>query len=153
MYGSPPSYPFATSLTRPRSRIDYTGFSDTSRAEISMVHDVGGLTVSLDVRPPLSPSSRRLTRSKSQEAHRLETATTKRLLSSQKLSLIVDLDQTIVHATVDPTVGEWLEDPLNPNFGVLEGVQRFKLGNSADERSEDGCWYYVKMRCVFAVRA
>lgn len=108
-----------------------------------MVHDVGGLTVSLDVRPPSLPA-RPLT--PAQEAHRLETATTQRLLSTQKLSLIVDLDQTIVHATVDPTVGEWLVDPKNPNFGVLQGVQRFKLGDSADERSEEGCWYYVKMR-------
>ncbi|GAA6009999.1 hypothetical protein JCM11491_005822 [Sporobolomyces phaffii] len=91
--------------------VDYTGFSDTARATISMVHDVGGLTVSLS------------------EAHRLESATTQRLLKDRKLSLIVDLDQTIVHATVDPTVGEWLKDPTNPNYGALAGVGRFKLGD------------------------
>ncbi|GAA5896864.1 hypothetical protein JCM6882_005053 [Rhodosporidiobolus microsporus] len=128
--------------------VDYTGFSDTSRATISMVHDVGGLTVSLD------------------EAHRLESATTTRLLSARKLSLIVDLDQTIVHATVDPTVGEWLQDPKNPNYKALEGVGKFKLvdevpakkkrkttrppeGAEKEEESEDeenGCWYYIKMR-------
>ncbi|GAA5892694.1 protein serine/threonine phosphatase [Sporobolomyces salmoneus] len=150
--------------------VDYTGFSDTARATISMVHDVGGLTVSLS------------------EAHRLESATTQRLLSQKKLSLIVDLDQTIVHATVDPTVGEWLKDPTNPNFGALNGVGKFKLGDEvgvkrpakkkkgkvevkvdengkgkeretesngeeavvADEEEEeeedDGCWYYIKMR-------
>ncbi|ORY66918.1 hypothetical protein BCR35DRAFT_322307 [Leucosporidium creatinivorum] len=107
---------------------DYTGFSDTTRAAISMVHDVGGLTVSLE------------------EAHRLETLTTNRLLSEKKLSLIVDLDQTIVHATVDPTVGEWLQDPSNPNYGALEGVKRFKLGADTEESEDDGCWYYVKMR-------
>ncbi|GAA5836291.1 hypothetical protein JCM3766R1_003481 [Sporobolomyces carnicolor] len=146
--------------------VDYTGFSDTARATISMVHDVGGLTVSLS------------------EAHRLESATTQRLLSNKKLSLIVDLDQTIVHATVDPTVGEWLKDPSNPNFGALKGVGKFKLGDEVpvkrpkekkkkivpkpdengeetqagaaaeetldeegeDEEDEDGCWYYIKMR-------
>ncbi|GAA5985321.1 hypothetical protein JCM11641_005393 [Rhodosporidiobolus odoratus] len=128
---------------------DYTGFSDTSRATISMVHDVGGLTVSLD------------------EAHRLESATTRRLLSAKKLSLIVDLDQTIVHATVDPTVGEWLQDPKNPNYKALEGVGKFKLVDEApakskkrkrpprtepveeeeeDDEEGDGCWYYIKMR-------
>ncbi|EGU12936.1 putative RNA polymerase II CTD phosphatase Fcp1 [Rhodotorula toruloides ATCC 204091] len=143
--------------------IDYTGFSDTSRATISMAHDIGGLTVSLE------------------EAHRLEKATTARLLDAKKLSLIVDLDQTIVHATVDPTVGEWLQDPKNPNYKALEGVKRFKLQDESpatrnkpkkyrkirikqvdpskgeeadDESSEDeeededdgGCWYYIKMR-------
>jgi len=41
----------------------------------------------------------------------------------------VDLDQTIVHATVDPTVGEWLKDEKNPNFGALKGVGKFKLGD------------------------
>ncbi|GAA6039105.1 hypothetical protein JCM8097_005327 [Rhodosporidiobolus ruineniae] len=128
---------------------DYTGFSDTSRATISMVHDVGGLTVSMD------------------EAHRLESATTSRLLNAKKLSLIVDLDQTIVHATVDPTVGEWLQDPTNPNYGALEGVGKFRLVDEApagkrkrprrekaeeedeegeEEEEEEGCWYYIKMR-------
>ncbi|GAA6022101.1 hypothetical protein JCM10207_000762 [Rhodosporidiobolus poonsookiae] len=138
---------------------DYTGFSDTSRATISMTHDVGGLTVSME------------------EAHRLESATTSRLLGVKKLSLIVDLDQTIVHATVDPTVGEWLQDPKNPNFKALNGVGRFKLVDELparkrtksakaapppaalgadeidlapetedDDDGDEGCWYYVKMR-------
>ena len=104
-----------------------------------MVHDVGGLTVSLSVRH-ISFLSRicfiplTLARSFSQEAHRLESATTRRLLSSKKLSLIVDLDQTIVHATVDPTVGEWLKDEKNPNFGALKGVGKFKLGDEVGVR-------------------
>lgn len=116
-----------------------------------MVHDVGGLTVSLGVRPSSCTGLCTLTEdllSLSQEAHRLETATTNRLLGAKKLSLIVDLDQTIVHATVDPTVGDWKGDKKNPNYKVLEDVQRFKLGNNPDESSDDGCWYYVKMRCV-----
>ncbi|SCV70695.1 BQ2448_3457 [Microbotryum intermedium] len=108
---------------------DYTGFSETSRAKIAMVHDVGGLTVSLE------------------EASRLEAATTSRLLSAKKLSLIVDLDQTIVHATVDPTVGEWLADPDNPNHEALDGVKSFRLGmTSGDQSVDDGCIYYVKKR-------
>jgi hypothetical protein len=69
-------------------------------------------------------------------------------------------------------VGEWLQDPTNPNYGALDGVKRFKLvdedparrkkpsaggkgkGREEDENEsehdedEDGCWYYIKMRCV-----
>ncbi|KAI8456812.1 hypothetical protein BY996DRAFT_4579133 [Phakopsora pachyrhizi] len=73
---------------------DYTGISETSRASISMSHGPSTLKVSIS------------------EAHRLESETRRRLLDDQKLSLIVDLDQTIVHATVDPTVG----DPGLPDF-------------------------------------
>jgi len=29
---------------------------------------------------------------------------------ARKLSLIVDLDQTIIHTTVEPTIGEWLDE-------------------------------------------
>jgi RNA polymerase II subunit A C-terminal domain phosphatase len=43
-----------------------------------------------------------------EEAQRIERETAEHLLKTRKLSLIVDLDQTIVHATVDPTVGEWI---------------------------------------------
>ena len=31
-------------------------------------------------------------------------------MTNRKLSLIVDLDQTIIHTTVDPTVGEWMAE-------------------------------------------
>lgn len=69
---------------------DYIGTSDENRAQIQMNYDAAGPTVSLD------------------EARRIEEESAKRLLASRKLILIVDLDQTIVHATVDPTVGEWM---------------------------------------------
>lgn len=81
-----------------------------------------------------------------QEANKLETLTTSRLKQSGKLSLIVDLDQTIIHATVDPTVGEWLADPTNPNFGALDGTSKFRLGGEG-AAGDEGCWYFVKMRC------
>lgn len=71
---------------------DYTGFSDTSRASIQMTHLANGPLVSLE------------------EAQRIEKESAQHLLKSRKLSLIVDLDQTIVHATVDPTVGEWIAE-------------------------------------------
>ena len=72
--------------------MDYIGFSDASRASIQMTHSAFGPTVSLE------------------EAQRIERETAEHLLKSRKLSLIVDLDQTIVHATVDPTVGEWIAE-------------------------------------------
>lgn len=112
-----------------------------------MVHDVGGLTVSLDVRLllPRSLSPRLASPAEPappcrapQEAARLESATTTRLLNAKKLSLIVDLDQTIVHATVEPTVHEWMHDPTNPNFAALEGVKRFKLLDEAPARGGGG---------------
>ncbi|TCD66479.1 Carboxy-terminal domain (CTD) phosphatase [Steccherinum ochraceum] len=119
---------------------DYTGFSDASRASIQMTHSASGPTVSFE------------------EAQRIERETAEHLLKSRKLSLIVDLDQTIVHATVDPTVGEWIaegeawearhanqngstsngtttppdgSDEVNPNWDALKDVKKFKLGPEA----------------------
>nr|XP_018260686.1 uncharacterized protein I303_06401 [Kwoniella dejecticola CBS 10117]OBR82844.1 hypothetical protein I303_06401 [Kwoniella dejecticola CBS 10117] len=57
-----------------------------------VTHDAMGVTVSKN------------------EAHRLDNLTRDNLLSSRKLSLIVDLDQTIIHTTVDPTVAEWMDE-------------------------------------------
>jgi RNA polymerase II subunit A-like phosphatase len=102
-----------------------------------MTHDANGPTVSL------------------REAQRLEKKTAQNLLKSKKLSLIVDLDQTIVHATVDPTVGEWIAEgekweaaqvsmaaeqddttldraqsvdvEVSPNWEALKDVKKFRL--------------------------
>lgn len=79
-----------------------------------------------------------------QEAFRVEEDAKRRLLSSRKLSLVVDLDQTIIHATVDPTVGEWKEDKDNPNHQALSNVRSFQLVD--DGPGMRGCWYYVKLR-------
>ncbi|CAG8581461.1 14244_t:CDS:2, partial [Ambispora leptoticha] len=70
---------------------------ETQRATINMAHDAARLFVSQS------------------EAERLEQETAERLKKSKKLSLIVDLDQTIIHATVDPTIAEWMKDENNPN--------------------------------------
>ncbi|TBU49309.1 hypothetical protein BD309DRAFT_947794 [Dichomitus squalens] len=75
------------------TRSDYLGSQiDQGGATIPMTHDRDGPTVSLE------------------EAQRIERDTAQHLYRSRKLSLIVDLDQTIVHATVDPTVGEWIAE-------------------------------------------
>ncbi|SOV01502.1 related to FCP1 - TFIIF interacting component of CTD phosphatase [Ustilago sp. UG-2017a] len=98
-----------------------------------------------------------------EEAQRLDSETTSHLLSQRKLALIVDLDQTVIHATVDPTVGEWMKDESNPNYEALKSVGKFRLGIDGEEIKDDddssapkdsaaalkasrACWYYVKPR-------
>lgn len=104
---------------------DFTGFSDSTRATIQMSHDATKLTVSKE------------------EAARLERETAERLLKETKLSLIVDLDQTILHATVDPIVGEWLSDPSSEYYPAVKDVKTFCL---KEENTNVGNWYYIKMR-------
>ncbi|KAH8426959.1 protein-serine/threonine phosphatase [Aspergillus melleus] len=103
-----------------------TEVTDSMRAPIQMAHDNTALTVS------------------EREATRVEEDAKRRLLSNRKLSLVVDLDQTIIHATVDPTVGEWMEDKDNPNHQALSDVRAFQLVD--DGPGMRGCWYYVKLR-------
>ncbi|KAF7596442.1 Carboxy-terminal domain (CTD) phosphatase [Aspergillus hancockii] len=103
-----------------------TEITDSMRAPIQMVHDNTSLTVS------------------EKEATRVEEDAKRRLLANRRLSLVVDLDQTIIHATVDPTVGEWMEDKDNPNHQALSDVRAFQLVD--DGPGMRGCWYYVKLR-------
>ncbi|GAB7350968.1 hypothetical protein MBLNU459_g1467t2 [Dothideomycetes sp. NU459] len=99
---------------------------DTARATVNAVHGHTALLVS------------RAEASKSDEEAK------RRLLSSRKLSLVVDLDQTIIHATVDPTVAEWQKDTSNPNHGAVKDVRAFQLID--DGPGARGCWYYIKLR-------
>jgi len=166
---------FLKTHTQSWPSIDYTGYSDASRAHIQMTHSAFGPTVSLE------------------EAQRIEFETAQHLLKSRKLSLIVDLDQTIVHATVDPTVGEWIaegeawearqekkssttprdsevsedsdvdsDSECNPNWEALKDVKKFRLGPESfvtphmrgPQRPKgkhklvenEGCMYYIKPR-------
>lgn len=100
---------------------------DTDRATIAMVHDQTELTVSAD------------------HAHRTEQALQQRLLENRKLSLVVDLDQTIIQACIDPTVGEWQKDPTNPNHESVKEVQVFQLDDGPYALARR-CSYYIKMR-------
>lgn len=103
-----------------------TDVMDSMRAPIQMTHDNTALTVS------------------EREATRVEEDAKRRLLSCRRLSLVVDLDQTIIHATVDPTVGEWKEDQENPNHDAVKDVRAFQLTD--DGPGMRGCWYYIKLR-------
>ncbi|KAK4124072.1 hypothetical protein N657DRAFT_375950 [Parathielavia appendiculata] len=100
---------------------------DTARAPISMVHDQTNLTVS------------------AVQAQRTEQELQRRLLQSRKLSLVVDLDQTIIQACIDPTVGEWQRDPTNPNYESVKEVKSFQLDDGPTELARR-CSYYIKMR-------
>jgi RNA polymerase II subunit A C-terminal domain phosphatase len=78
------------------------------------------------------------------EASRREEEAKRRLLASRKLSLVVDLDQTIIHAAVDPTIAEWQRDHDNPNHEAVKDVHSFQLID--DGPGMRGCWYYIKLR-------
>lgn len=101
---------------------------DTDRAMINMTHDQTGLMVSESV------------------AMKAEHDAQKRLLRQRKLSLVVDLDQTIIHACIDPTVGEWQADPENPNHGAVKDVKSFQLSDDGPRHVTTGCTYYIKLR-------
>ncbi|KAL4768154.1 hypothetical protein BDW60DRAFT_133874 [Aspergillus nidulans var. acristatus] len=103
-----------------------TEVTDSMRAPIQMTHDNTALTVS------------------EREAIRVEEDAKRRLLANRKLSLVVDLDQTIIHAAVDPTIGEWMADKDNPNHAAVSDVRAFQLVD--DGPGMRGCWYYVKLR-------
>jgi len=79
------------------------------------------------------------------EALRAEEDAKKRLLAAKKLSLIVDLDQTVIHTTCEKTIGEWQADKDNPNYEALKDVKSFQL---ADDKASNvvGSWYYIKLR-------
>jgi RNA polymerase II subunit A-like phosphatase len=106
--------------------VSYNTESNADRAPITMIHDQVDLKVSTD------------------EAARVEEEAKRRLLQSRKLSLVVDLDQTIIHATVDPTVMEWQRDKNSPNYPAVKDVRAFQLVD--DGPGGGGCWYYIKLR-------
>jgi len=113
---------------RDMTEVSYlTKAPDVTRATVNLTHDNTALLVSHN------------------EAVRAEEDTKKRLLSSQKLTLIVDLDQTVIHTTCERTVAEWQADPANPNYDAVKDVQGFQL---ADDNVSNVAanWYYVKQR-------
>lgn len=77
-----------------------------------------------------------------------------RLRKDKKLVLVVDLDQTVIHCGVDPTIGEWKRDPNNPNYETLKDVKLFALEEEpivpfmymGPKPPLRKCWYYVKVR-------
>ncbi|KAH6638537.1 hypothetical protein BKA67DRAFT_506570, partial [Truncatella angustata] len=101
---------------------------DVDRATISMVHDNVALKVSAS------------------EAEKKEVELQERLLKQRKLSLVVDLDQTVIHACVEPTIGEWQRDPTNPNHESVKQVRSFQLDDGPKHDNAPKCSYYIKLR-------
>ncbi|KAF9978783.1 Carboxy-terminal domain (CTD) phosphatase [Actinomortierella ambigua] len=90
----------------------------TTSSHINMTHDATTLSVSQN------------------EAERLEQQTVDRLIREGKLSLIVDLDQTLIHATVGKAVDDW----INAQGGTLpKDIKMFPLNDSPTP-------YYIKLR-------
>ncbi|KAH3674536.1 hypothetical protein WICMUC_003213 [Wickerhamomyces mucosus] len=88
---------------------DYSGYKYEDRAPISMSHGRSDLKISKN------------------EAERVEKKMTKNLITERKLILVVDLDQTVIHVTVDPTIAEWMNNPKNPNHPSVKDVKTFTL--------------------------
>ncbi|KAF8665249.1 hypothetical protein AX16_000271 [Volvariella volvacea WC 439] len=101
------------------TNMDYTGPSDAARASIQMTHSAFGPTVSLEV------------------AQQIEQETAEHLFKSRKLSLIVDLDQTIVHATVDSTVGDWIAEGEAWEARQAERAARTTKNDDDDDSDDD----------------
>ncbi|KAG0054606.1 Carboxy-terminal domain (CTD) phosphatase [Gryganskiella cystojenkinii] len=87
------------------------------KSQVNMTHDATNLTVSQN------------------EAQRLEKETMNRLLEEGKLSLIVDLDQTLIHATVGAAIDEW----MNAQGEMPRDIRMFPLPDAATP-------YYIKLR-------
>ena len=103
-----------------------TTVANTARATVNTVHGHTELLIS------------------QAEATKADEEAKRRLLDSRRLSLVVDLDQTIIHATVDPTVAEWQRDTANPNHEAVKDVRAFQLVD--DGPGARGTWYYIKLR-------
>ena len=73
------------------------------------------------------------------EAARLDDETANRLLKDHKLSLILDLDQTVIHATVNPQLDSLLDQPKWAAHPVTRDVHRFMLPDNQG-------YYHVKLR-------
>jgi TFIIF-interacting CTD phosphatase-like protein len=67
----------------------------------------------------------------------LERRTADRLLKERKLSLLLDLDQTVIHATVDPSVKAWIQNSESSEYPKIQvglsyaGHSQFHVGWSA----------------------
>ncbi|KAI9722835.1 MAG: Carboxy-terminal domain (CTD) phosphatase [Chrysothrix sp. TS-e1954] len=106
--------------------VDYnTSLPNTLRADTAISHINTALKISKE------------------EAARVDESIKRRLLNGKRLSLVLDLDLTIIQATVDPTIGEWQRDESNPNYEFVKNVRSFEL---YDESLRRDVSYYVKLR-------
>eukprot|EP01135_Chromosphaera_perkinsii_P003882 Nk52_evm18s260 gene=Nk52_evmTU18s260 len=93
--------------------------TSNAKAQVAMVHGIPSLMVSKS------------------HAVKLGLEDEQRWLQAKKLVLVVDLDQTLIHATTDKEVGKWFGHPMN-HLDKRE-LHRFTLQGSP-------VVYYVKIR-------
>lgn len=72
----------------------------------------------------------------------MEQQDAERLLGARKLSLIVDLDQTILHATWEPSIAEWVRERKETNSYSVRDIKQFTLDGSP-------LVYSIKLRYEF----
>jgi RNA polymerase II subunit A-like phosphatase len=101
-----------------------TTVKGTDRATYNTIHDRHGMHTVLVSKD---------------ETERADHEAKRRLLESRRLVLVVDLDQTVIQCCVEETIGEWKNDPSNPNYEALADVASFRL-------PRDDKTYYVKPR-------
>lgn len=101
-----------------------TTVKGTDRATFNTIHDRHGMHTVLVSKD---------------ETERADNEAKRRLLESRRLVLVVDLDQTVIQCCVEETIGEWKNDPSNPNYEALADVASFRL-------PRDDKTYYVKPR-------
>ncbi|CEP11077.1 hypothetical protein [Parasitella parasitica] len=99
--------------------VDQNEDNDYTSNHIDMTHDASGITVS------------------KKEAERIQKQDEARLLTARKLSLIVDLDQTILHAAWEPHIAEWVDKHKQQGDSRAEDMSTFTL---------DGSKYTIKLR-------
>ncbi|KAF9333960.1 Carboxy-terminal domain (CTD) phosphatase [Podila minutissima] len=97
---------------------------DMQKTHVQMTHSSSDVSVSKAVRATVM-----------NEAERMESATVRRLLEEEKLTLIVDLDQTLIHATVGTAIDEW----INAQGEMPKDIRMFPLPDSPTP-------YYIKLR-------
>jgi RNA polymerase II subunit A-like phosphatase len=101
-----------------------TTVQGTDRATYNTIHDRHGMHTVLVSKD---------------ETERADHEAKRRLLDARQLVLVVDLDQTVIQCCVEETIGEWKNDPSNPNYEALKDVHSFRL-------PRDDKTYYVKPR-------
>lgn len=102
-----------------------------------MSHDTSALTISLD------------------EAQRIEKISSTQLIQNRKLILVVDLDQTVIQASTETSIGKVMVEPSDPNYESIKDVRSFDLqeehilpasDTEPARRGIKATTYYVKLR-------
>jgi RNA polymerase II subunit A-like phosphatase len=92
-----------------------------------------------------------------EEAKRLERETASRLLKERRLSLVVDLDQTLLHASMLPDIETWISQPDHIYYKDCRDIIRIQLEQekkssftetnaSVTEIDPSRHYHYIKLR-------